>query len=116
MAETNINAYCSICGKGYTRCNSCADQKVLNPWKSVTDTMEHYKIYLALHGYTLSKNKEDAKKELENCDLSGLTNFKPEIQSAINEIMAEPKKIKYVSKNAKANEDVETETEDINEQ
>ena len=116
MSETNINAYCSICGNGYSRCNSCADQKELKPWRSVTDTMEHYKIYLALHGYTLSKDKEVAKKELENCNLSGLESFKPEIKSAIKEIMAEPKKIKTVSKREKVNEDVETDAEDINEE
>lgn len=115
MTEQNINAYCSICGNGYHVCRSCLEQKAFKPWRSITDSIEHYKIYLALHGYTLSKDKEVAKKELENCDLSGLENFKPEVKSAIKEIMAENKKIKYVSKREKVNEDIETETEDINE-
>jgi len=133
MAENNINAYCSICGVGYTKCNSCSDQANLKPWKAVTDTVEHYKIFLALHGYTLSKNKENAKEELKRCDLSGLENFKPHIKSAIKEIMAENKKIKSVYKrkeetfeveeDAKADVEVDVvaeenttaETEDINE-
>ena len=113
MIENKINAYCSICGEGYHVCRSCLDQKTFKPWRSVTDSIEHYKIYLALHGYTLSKNKEEAKKDLDSCDLSDLENFKPEIQSVIKEIMTENKKIKSVSRREKINEEVET--EDINE-
>lgn len=117
MSEKNINAYCSICGNGYHVCRSCSEQKTFKPWRSIVDNIEHYKIYLALHEYTLSKNKEVAKKELENCNLSGLEDFKPEIKSVIKEIMAENKKIKTVSKREKVNEEVvEVETEDINEE
>lgn len=113
MSEHNTNAYCSICGCSYTRCNSCNDQKTLKPWKSVTDSIEHYKIYLALHGYSLSKNKEVAKKELENCNLSGLENFKPEIKSVIKEIMTEPKKMKYVPRKERITEEnIESENKD----
>lgn len=97
MAE-NINAYCSICGKGYHVCNSCLEQKTFKPWRTIVDSIEHYKIYMAIHGYTLSKNKESAKQELEKCDLTGLENFKPEIQSVIKEIMTVPKKNKVATK------------------
>ena len=62
MSEKNINAYCSICGNGYHVCRSCSEQKTFKPWRSIVDNIEHYKIYLALHEYTLSKNKEVAKK------------------------------------------------------
>jgi len=101
MAENNINAYCSVCGKGYHICNSCLEQKSLKPWRTITDTIEHYKIYMAIHGYTLSKNKEIAKQELQNCDLSGLENFNPEIKAVIKEIMTEPKRAKPASKKEK---------------
>lgn len=80
------NAICSICGKGYRVCRSCLEQKSFRPWRSVTDTLEHYKIYLAIHGYTISGNKEQAKEELQNCDLSGLETFRPEIKAAIQKI------------------------------
>jgi hypothetical protein len=46
---------------------------------------------MALHSYTISKNKEQAKQELENCDLTGLDDFNPDIQSSIKEILAEAK-------------------------
>lgn len=109
MADNNINAFCSICGTGYHICNSCLEQKTFKPWRTVTDSIEHYKIYLAIHEYTLSKNKEAAKQELQNCDLSGLENFNTEIKSIIKEIMVEPKKTKSVSKREKANTEIETE-------
>lgn len=86
MAET-INAHCKICGKGYHVCASCLAQKSFKSWRTVTDTAGHYKIYLAIHGYTLSQDREKAQAALANCDLSGLDNFNPEIKSAIKEIM-----------------------------
>lgn len=98
MTENNINAYCSICGNGYHICKSCLQQKTFKPWRTVTDSIEHYKIYLAIHGYTISNDKEKAKNELEGCDLSDLDNFNPEIKSVIKKIMAEPKKTKITAK------------------
>lgn len=89
MAEKKINTYCKICGKGYYICNACSKQTTLRSWRTVTDNREHYKIYLTLHGYTVSQDKTQAKMQLQNCDLSGLENFKPEIQAAIKKIMAE---------------------------
>ncbi len=115
MAENNINAYCSVCGKGYHICNSCLEQKSLKPWRTITDTIEHYKIYMAIHGYTLSKNKEIAKQELQNCDLSGLENFNPEIKAVIKEIMTEHKRAKTVSKKEKAETAKEIKTDNVNE-
>lgn len=87
MADRNINAYCTICGKGYHICSSCSEQKSFKSWRTVADTIDHYKIYMAIHGYTLNKNKEQAKTELENCDLSEMETFNPEIKSVINTIL-----------------------------
>lgn len=106
---------CTICNKEYEVCNSCLEQRTFKPWKTVTDTIEHYKIYLAIHGYTVSKDKEKAKDELQGCNLNDLENFKPEIKAVIKEIMAESKKSKAASK--KENIEIETniKTDDINE-
>ncbi len=115
MAKNNINTYCSVCGKGYHICNSCLEQKSLKPWRTITDTIEHYKIYMAIHGYTLSQNKEIAKQELQNCDLSGLENFNPEIKAVIKEIMTEPKRAKAVSKKEKQETAKDIKTDNVNE-
>lgn len=105
MANQNTNAYCSICGRPYKVCRTCAEQKTFKPWRTVADTIEHYKIYMAIHSYTVSKNKERAKKELEKCDLSGLEEFNPEIKKVIKGIMAKPKVQKTVVKKEKTEQD-----------
>lgn len=88
MSENNINAYCTICGKGYHVCQSCLEQKAFKPWRTVTDTIAHYKIYAAIHAYTVTKDKKAAKADLDNCDLSELESFNPEIKSVIKEILS----------------------------
>lgn len=100
---------CTICNNEYEVCNSCLEQKTFKPWRTVTDTIGHYKIYLAIHGYTVSKNKLKARKELKNCDLSDLEYFKPEIKNVIKEIMAEQKKNKISFKKTEENTDEEIE-------
>lgn len=90
MAATRTNAFCKICGKGYHVCRSCLEQKTFQSWRGVTDSIDHYVIYAAIHGYTLSKDREKARMELEGCDLSEMEHFKPEIQAVLKEILAEP--------------------------
>ena len=90
MAQ-ELNATCDICGKKYHVCNSCKEVKSFTPWRTVTDTMQHYLIFLALSEYTKTKDKEKAKEELSKCDLSELDTFNENIKSAIKEIMAEGK-------------------------
>ena len=89
MSDKKINAHCDICGAGYHIRNTCLQQKSFKSWRVVTDTVEHYKIYRAVHGYTLSQDKETAKRELEKCDLSGLEDFNPPIRAVIQEILSE---------------------------
>ena len=97
MAQ-ELNATCDICGKKYHVCNSCKEVKSFTPWRTVTDTMQHYIIFLALSEYTKTKDKEKAKEELSKCDLSELDTFNENIKSVIKEIMAEEKIVETVSK------------------
>ena len=86
-----LNAICDICGKKYHICSSCKEVKSFTPWRTVTDTMQHYLIFLVLSEYTKTKDKEKAKEELSKCDLSELDTFNENIKTAIKEIMAEGK-------------------------
>lgn len=91
MAE-QINATCSICGKGYYMCLACKDMMKLHPWKRHTDTSEHYKIYQILHGYSTGVySSEETKHKLQMVDLSDLDSFREDIKNHIVKIMgAEP--------------------------
>ena len=97
----NPNAKCCICGKAYHVCNSCKEIKEFTPWRTVTDTIDHYMIYLAIHGYSVTKNKKKALEELKKCDLSDFDSFNPYIKKILNEILNGEKKEKSVKKATK---------------
>ena len=104
MAEY-LNAKCAICEKKYHLCKTCEDVKTFPPWRTVTDTIDCYKIFLVLSEYTKTKNKEQAKKELSTCNLKEKDVFAPHIKAAIDEIMAEPEvKIETSTKGIKEKE------------
>lgn len=88
MAE-HINSYCTVCGKGYHLCMSCNNHK-FTPWRSVTDTSEHYKIHQVLSAYNCGKyTKDEAKARLANVDLSDVETFRENVKNQIREIMAD---------------------------
>lgn len=62
------------------------------PWRTVTDTLPHYTIYLAIYEYNKTKDKAKAKEELLKCDLSELDSFDKDIKKVINEILGDNKK------------------------
>lgn len=97
------NATCAICGKPYKMCRSCFDEWRFKPWRAVTDTIDHYKIYLALNGYTLTGDKDTARSELQVCNLEGKEGFIPEITKAINDILAEGRKENKFNQKPKKN-------------
>lgn len=98
--QKNINAHCAICGTGYHVCSDCSEQKQFRPWRTVVDKIEHYKIYLVIHEYTITGNKKNAQTDLKSCDLTDISTFNKEIQSAISEIMKEDKVAAPKSKTA----------------
>lgn len=114
MAQ-ELNATCDICGKKYHVCNSCKEVKSFTPWRTVTDTIQHYLIFLALSEYTKTKDKEKAKEELSKCDLSELDTFNENIKSAIKEIIAEEKeKIVETESEETVEENVEIKPQKVN--
>ena len=109
-----LNGVCDICGKRYSVCKSCQNIRSFKPWRTITDTLEHYKIFIALSGFTKTGDKKEAKEQLSHCDLSEMKTFPDRIKNAIKDIIAEDTeekniesegqteqkntKIKYVSK------------------
>lgn len=84
-----INHFCIICGKGYHACDSCDEVKTFTPWRSLTDTIEHFQLYMVLQDYINKRiTKAEAKKELSNFDLSEKDSFKDSAKNAINEILS----------------------------
>ena len=55
-----INHWCVVCGKGYHACDSCNEIKSFTPWRSLTDSIEHFKIFTVLKEpyQTMYNNKE----------------------------------------------------------
>ena len=91
MAE-KLNATCDICGKRYHICHSCEEAKSFKAWRTITDTIEHYKIFMVLSEYTRTKDISVAREGLEKCDLSGKENFNENIRRAIDEILTSDEK------------------------
>lgn len=93
IMANNINATCSICGKGYHKCLSCVDKIKAEPWKQYTDTSEHYKVFQVVKGYNIGVyTKEEARDRLGRIDLSDLETFRDNIKKTVKEIMREDKK------------------------
>ena len=89
MAEKN-NAVCSICGKEYYACLSCSDAMKLHPFKSFTDTAEHFKVFQAVRGFSTGVyTKEEFKSKLLNIDLSDLDSYREHIKTLIKDALKE---------------------------
>ena len=93
MAEKN-NAVCSICGKGYHVCLSCADAMKVQPWKSFTDTSECFKVFQVVRGFSTGVyTKDEAKEKLQNVDLKDVDSFRPHIKKIVKDILKEEKAV-----------------------
>lgn len=101
--SAEINHWCVVCGKGYHSCDSCAKIKSFTPWRTLTDTLEHFGIFTVLKDYNNKIiDKQEAKRLLANSDLSERDTFKESAKKLLDEIFAddtatisvEPKKMR----------------------
>ena len=96
MAET-LNATCAICGKKYHACNTCSSIKTFKPWRTITDSIDCYKIYQIVYDYTNKIiDKDKAKELLGDCVMPDT--FQLHIKKVIKEIMNVDKVKKTTSK------------------
>lgn len=86
------NGVCDICGREYDICKTCQGIESFKPWRTVVDTLDHYRIYLVLSEYTNTHNKEKARHDLEYCDLSDKDTFTESTKRAISEILTDDTK------------------------
>ena len=85
-----INHWCVVCGKGYHACDSCNEIKSFTPWRSLTDSIEHFKIFSVLKDYNNNLiDKNEAKEMLSNVDLSDKDSFKESSKRLIDDIFKE---------------------------
>ena len=89
MAEKN-NATCSICGSGYYACFSCKDKMELHPYKLHCCSVDCYKTYQAVRGFSTGVyTKEEFKSKLKNINLSDLENYREHIKVLIKDALKE---------------------------
>ena len=98
-------------------CQSCSEVTKFKPWRTVTDTFEHYMVFLALSNYHHNGNVEEARKALSSCDLTDYESYNENIKSVIDEIMKDKQeaaidnedavKIKPVARKTKRENNIE---------
>lgn len=87
--ENTLNAECVICGSKYHCCLSCKEQKAFRPWRTVTDSIEHYKLFLTLSDYNNKKiTKSEAKEQLGKINYI-FNELRDNIQKTVLEITEE---------------------------
>ena len=107
MAEKN-NATCSICGSGYHVCHSCKDSIQLQPWKIHCCSVDCYKTYQTVRGFSTGVyTKKEFKSKLNNLDLSNLENYREHIKLIIKDVLKEETVETEIKTENKKVEDVE---------
>ena len=91
MSE-KFNATCAICGKPYKICRTCQEIESFTPWRTVTDTLQHYAIFLALS--ELDTFNENIKNMILDITKEEVVDEKPQIDENVN---IEPQK--FIKKN-----------------
>ena len=93
----NNNVKCIICGECYHLCRSCKDKLAVAPYKLLTDTSEHYKVYQVINAYRGKVyTKEEAREVLKNIDISDKDTYLDSVKKILDEILEVEKKTNKV--------------------
>lgn len=77
---------CIVCGKEYDVCLSCKNVKSYRPWRTVCDSIDHYKIHLVLSDHTNGFiTSEEAKEQLSSIKFDA-DELLPALKEHIDEI------------------------------
>lgn len=85
---------CYLCGKKYSYCPTCSQDKMKPSWMTEFHEENCVKIFEICTRFNMQKmSKEEAKSALSSCDLTNKENFKSYVQRDLENIFAEePKK------------------------
>lgn len=93
------NAVCAVCGKPYHICSDIQTSKI-NPWRSITDSINCYKIHLTLldytNGYTDALTTAQILKQ--KCDISNEISLLPHIRKVIDDLLQNSASVKKSEK------------------
>lgn len=116
MAEKN-NATCSICGSGYHVCHSCKDSIQLQPWKIHCCSVDCFKTYQVVRGFSTGVyTKDEFKSKLQNINLSNLENYREHIKALIKDALKEKPVAKAVEKIESIEAIIETDVAEVKEE
>ena len=86
---------CIVCGTEYEYCNRCSSHANKPTWMALYHDGNCRSIMNIATEYVAGNiTKEDAKSELDKCDLTNKKNFKESVIKALNEIYATKKSAK----------------------
>lgn len=88
-----LNGTCVICGNKYHICKICDERKdSWESWKLLTDTSEHYQIFVILRDYDSKRiTAEQARELLSSYDLSQKETWNLSIKKILNKIFGKQK-------------------------
>ena len=88
---------CICCHKEHSYCYSCPSDKYLESWHVLYCSKNCHDLFNAVNKYVFGHiTKEEAKKQLEKCDLSVLPQCSESFQKVAKQILAEEqKKVKH---------------------
>lgn len=95
---------CPICGQKFSACITCNKHDIAS-WKTLTDTENHFNIFVILHKYNVLKSiaKEQCKKLLLECDITGYEEFPKHIMESIKDIIDTKEENKQVNQTIQKN-------------
>ena len=79
---------CIVCGEEYEYCNNCRRYSSLPAWMAIYHD-ENCKNIMNITTEYMAGNltKEEAKSQLDGCDLTNKAKFKESVAKAVNEIL-----------------------------
>ena len=105
MSE-EYNALCSICGKPYKICRTCRDSGLFS-WKTVTDSIDCFKVYTILHQYNVLHDitENEAKQQLLDCHIDEqiIKDYPDNVKKSILGILSTKTTVEKTNKNMTEN-------------